>query len=216
MDKYKDLFFKQKDALREAQSNYQHQLESNKVLRKQVKELEQEIQRLNMVSRMDEDLKNEDLKTIDMYRSALEDVSAILTDDWDGMTPEECRKDVQRYINKVLYEETGKCYRELYKKYHAENKKLKERLQELEKENSYVASWMDKYHEAMVMVQEMESLCKQMGEALEKVKLSMEEIEECKLCDAGKEELGWTIEDAGKALQAYNDVMGEEKEKRNG
>ena len=42
MDKYKDLFFRQKDALRDAQSNYQHQLESNKVLRKRVQELEKE------------------------------------------------------------------------------------------------------------------------------------------------------------------------------
>ena len=42
------------------------------------------------------------LKDYDKLRDALENVSMILTDDWDGLTPEDCRKDVKRYISKIL------------------------------------------------------------------------------------------------------------------
>lgn len=35
-------------------------------------------------------------------RDGLENISGILTDDWDGLTPDECRKDVHDYITKLL------------------------------------------------------------------------------------------------------------------
>ena len=41
-------------------------------------------------------------KEYDKLRDALENVYNILTDDWDGLTPEACRQDVRAYIKKEI------------------------------------------------------------------------------------------------------------------